>query len=312
MSIETRTFSPSEDLQIFDKLKFAQTVRVARDSLGITQIQLAEKASLQVNTVRQVEAAAAGSGIMTCLAIARALDLSLPEARLDPEVEKFVADLVLNPGAAAAKFDELFHRWARVSWPKTKMGRSREDEIRRPKNLLWLTGVERRRSFLFSITFKGVLPRCGTEDGLLEWKDILPVELALFLERVTSDSKKTYPESKYPSIAPFWKHVVTGRSDNIGVSRLASALHQTQPALDDWEGGKYKGASLKQLALHAFNNYFELKLLMERAARENEVELTADYPVFLASYLRFHNFAWQKERFSGVLDGIGDNSESPG
>jgi len=112
-------------------------------------------------------------------------------------------------------------------------------------------------------------------------------------------------------VAPFWKHVVTGRSDNIGVSRLVSALHETQPALDDWNGGEYEGASLKQLALHAFNNYFELKMLMERVARENEVELTADYPVYLASYLRFHNFAWHQDRLSGDLDGATDNSESP-
>jgi len=284
---------------------------VARDSLGITQIQLAEKASLQVNTVRQVEAAAAGSGIMTCLAIARALDMKLPETRLDPEVEEFAVDLVLNPGAAAAKFDELFQSWARVSWPKTKMGRSKEHEIQRPKNLLWLAGVERRRSFLFSITFKDVYPRCKSQDGLLEWKDILPVELALFLEKVTSDSKKNFPESRYPSMAPFWKHVVTGRSDNIGVSRLVSALHDTQPALDDWDGGVYEGASLKQLALHAFNNYYELKSLMERAARENEIELTADYPIYLASYLRFHNCAWHRGRLSGVLDRATDNSEPP-
>ena len=312
MSTKSNTFFPPEDIHIFEINKFARSVRAARDSLGITQIRLAEKASLQVNTVRQVEAASVSSGIMTCLAIARALNLNLPETRLDPEVEKFAVDLILNPGAAAAKFDELFHRWARVSWPKASLGSSKEHEIRVARNLLWLTGVEHRKNFLFSITYKDVLPRCDTGDGLLEWKCILPVELALFIEKVTSDLKKKYPESDYPSIAPFWKHVVTGRSDNIGVSRLALALHRTQPALDDWIDGKYQGASLIQLALRAFNNYFELKSMMERVARENEVKLTADYPIYLASYLRFHNCSWHLGKLSGAIDGIRGNSQSSG
>lgn len=282
---------------IFDIKKFAHAVRSARSIAEMTQGELAERASLQINTIRQVEASATDCGIMTALSIAHALEFEVPSVRIDKEVVKFACDLFLEPSTAAAKFDELFEQLAVMNQPRG---------FQPPRNLLWLTALKARKNFLFSVTIKELEPLRAGRRWEQCWEDVLPVELALYLESKVSKSKQATDrgrEAVYAKPALFWKHIVTGRSDNVGISRLGAEMWLAQAAFEDAGNDSGIGDSLYDLALRAFNNHFKLKIAMRKAAAEAKAELTDDYMVYLASFLRLYKSA-KLQRFRQGQEGL--------
>lgn len=176
-----------------------------------------------------------------------------------------------------------------------------------PKNLLWLTALKGRKFFLFSVTLKCKYPHTKQSLGELYGDDMLPLECALLVESIASGIKKCNPElavenRAHLQVAQFWKHVTTGRSDNVGASRLGHDLTRAQASLSIWKEGKYDQESLHQLALRAFNNHFELKAIMRKAARDAQVEFSDNYMVYLASFLRLYKTARRMDEISGELN----------
>ena len=291
---------------IFDRGTFAKYAKNRRTELKLSQKQLAEKSGLQVNTIRQIEAAAVDSGIMTCLAIASALEFHLPKPVIDQEVRKFAEHLVTKPQLAAKEFDALFFERAK-HWELKG--------VELPKNLLWLAGLSGRKDFLFSITCKLASPPASTAH--MRWDEILPVELAMFLDKLARSNVREYPDlakdsELYTQTAPFWKHVMTGRSDNVGASRLATELRRIKCSLDVVKPSGFKNADFEFWMIQSFINQFEMKRMIRSLCLRHGTVCSEDNWVYLASFMRLFNVSRGLRRQKKMVqDGLEELPSAP-
>lgn len=288
---------------IYDINKFSNRVRSARAHCDLTQAGLAKKAGLQVNTVKRIEAQSVDPGILTCLSVARVLDLPLPETNINERVSAFAVELFSAPESAAAKFDQLFAKLCHPynsRLPNQKGNGDEELYTMPPRNLLWLTQLD-RTGFVFSITHRGGFKSSDIESKYyINRSDIYPIDLAFILDDIRSYFKELGDSSDertlITKLSPLWKHLLSGRSDNPGLSRLFSEISKVESSLAMVENKNLKNINIKAMAVLAFNNQLELKRMMHEAAKSSGIVFSEAYMTYLVSYLRLLNTLRKREK----------------
>ncbi|CAA6679315.1 MULTISPECIES: helix-turn-helix transcriptional regulator [unclassified Lentimonas] len=274
----------------FSKYDFASEVRCARLRLEATQLDLATKAGLQVNSIKRIESGAGDTGILTSIAVAEALDLPLPSVTPDSDVLKFAENLFVRPDQAAEDYDRLFYRVCEIENENIDFVNS---ELR-PNNLLWLSGLE-RKGFAFPVTLREpFFMKNQLYSSLCFREAVSPLELAFLFEDMAMYCKGSISPSTrrklYTLPAPFWRHVVTGRSNNVGLAKLLKEIRIVEESFIVIQQEELKDGGLRTLVVAAFYNLYLLKKEMRRAARLEDAKYTDDYAVYLASYIRLLNY----------------------
>lgn len=272
----------------------------------------ATKAGLQVNSIKRIESGAGDTGILTSIAVAEALGLPLPSVTLDPDVLKFAESLFVRSDQAAGDYDRLFYEACHLENRNIDF----KNLERRPKNLLWLSGLE-RKGFAFPVTLREPFFFENKLHSRLCFREaVSPLELAFLFEDVAMYCKSANSPSTHKRLyilsAPFWRHVVTGRSNNVGLAKLLKEIKKVEESSVVIQQKELKGGGLRTLVVAAFYNLYLLKKEMRRAARLVGAKYTDDYAVYLASYIRLLNYTKSpllkvlkdRKRLNEKLDGL--------